>query len=120
MMLRIRQPYLALGAVLAFAAVVALAAPTSPVAQETAGQTAPLAQAAGPTGATLSDLEGLARTIENEAERAKFLRDLRAAIAAGKKGIAEPEARRGPGWIFRISAMMRDVSGGLLATVATL
>ncbi|MEE8516605.1 MAG: mechanosensitive ion channel domain-containing protein [Alphaproteobacteria bacterium] len=103
------------------AAILAFAAPGSAVAQDTAAA-AKVEAAALP----LSDLEGLAATIEDDKARAKFLRNLRAAIAAGKQGTAQPEdklgtvAGLGTGWIFRISAMMRDVSAGLVETVATL
>ncbi len=126
MMKRIHQPYLALWAGLAVAAFLVLAAPGSPSAQDKAAA----AKTESTTTTPLSDLEGLAATIEDDKARAKFLRDLRAAIAQGKTGEAKPKdkaggksgaaAGSGADWIYRISSTMANVSGGLVETVALL
>ncbi len=114
----------ALWAGLAVAAMVGLAVPGAVFAQDKAAP----ATAASTAAPALSDLEGLAATIEDDKARARFLRDLRAAIAAGKAGgkAGKPDdkaatlAGLGTGWIYRASMMARDASTGLVETVAML
>ncbi|MEE8123508.1 MAG: hypothetical protein V3T93_05350, partial [Alphaproteobacteria bacterium] len=86
---------------------------------------APAEAAGGGETVAVSDLEDLARTIEDDAARARFLKELRAAIEARKRAApaeAAPEAVESLGarLIFTISAGIRDVSTKVLAAAEAL
>ncbi|MEE8623200.1 MAG: hypothetical protein V3T27_04860, partial [Alphaproteobacteria bacterium] len=86
---------------------------------------APAEAAGGGETVAVSDLEDLARTIEDDAARARFLKELRAAIEARKRAApdeAAPETVESLGarMIFTISAEIRDASAKVLAAAEAL